>query len=160
MSKPSNPFNPRVALPAGVAVLVLGALAAWTNSAVLGPPLGVSIYSALAFPSQPVNRPRNIIGGHVVGMLVGLLAFHLAGAAPYESAFGDSFTMNHALASALAVGISIAIESKLDLVHPPSLATTLVASLGLIRDTNHILGLMVGAVGVAVAVGIFRRSKA
>ena len=66
------------------------------------------------------------------------------------SALGDSFTWRHGAAGALAVGCTILASHATRSTHPPILATTLVASLGLLGKDHAALALFAGAVLIAL----------
>ena len=60
----------------------------------------------LGYPDSPFAQPRNIIGGHLIATIVGLLCLSL---------FGP-----HWWSMALAVAVSIGLMHGLGLVHPPA----------------------------------------
>jgi CBS-domain-containing membrane protein len=95
-------------------VLIIGSMGA---SAVL-------VYGAI---KSPLAQPRNLIGGHVISGLVGVLSFQLM---PY----------NIVLSSALAVSLAIAVMSLTKTLHPPGGATALIAVIG--GDKIHSLGFL------------------
>lgn len=78
-------------------------------------PLGATCVIAFVLPDSPLARPRNIIGGHVVSALVGLVMLHTAGAHPWSIA--------------LAVGLAILMMQLTDTLHPPAGANPLVVML-------------------------------
>ncbi len=71
----------------------------------------VLIYGA---PAADFSQPRNLVGGHVVSALVGVLMFKL-------------FSGNIALAGALAVSLAIVAMHVTRTLHPPGGATALIA---------------------------------
>ncbi len=89
---------------AGDAGLLIGSLGA---SAVL-------VYGAVR---SPLAQPRNLVGGHVVSALVGVLAWKLLGGIPW-------------LAAAVAVATAIALMHLTRTLHPPGGATALIAVIG------------------------------
>ncbi len=74
----------------------------------------VLIYGAVR---SPLAQPRNLIGGHVLSALVGVMAFQWLGASPW-------------LAAAVAVSTSIALMHLTKTLHPPGGATALIAVIG------------------------------
>lgn len=104
----SNYFEPRDL------VLLIGSMGA---SAVL-------VYGAI---KSPLAQPRNLIGGHVISGLVGVLSFQL-------------FHGNMVVASAFAVSVAIAAMSLTRTLHPPGGATALIAVIG--GDKIHNLGFL------------------
>lgn len=74
-------------------------------------PLGATCVLLFAVPKSPLAQPRNIIGGHLISTLIGLLTINL---------FGDGM-----LPIAFAVGASIALMQLLRVVHAPAGANPL-----------------------------------
>lgn len=59
-----------------------------------------------ALPGSPLARPRNVIGGHLLSALVGLVVLQLMGAS--------------VLSMGLAVGLAIALMQLTGTLHPPA----------------------------------------
>jgi CBS-domain-containing membrane protein len=95
-------------------VLIIGSIGA---SAVL-------VYGAI---KSPFAQPRNLIGGHVISGLVGVISFQL-------------FQGNVILASAVAVSMAITAMAFTRTLHPPGGATALIAVIG--GDKIHNLGFL------------------
>lgn len=74
----------------------------------------VLIYGA---PHAEYSQPRNLIGGHLISALIGITVYKL-------------FSSDAALASALAVSLSIAAMHLTKTIHPPGGATALIAVIG------------------------------
>ena len=92
----------------------------------------VLIYGAVR---SPLAQPRNLIGGHVLSALVGVMAFQWLGASPW-------------LAAAVAVSTSIALMHLTKTLHPPGGATALIAVLG--GQSVHKLGYLYVVMPVAL----------
>lgn len=84
----------------------------------------VLIYGAI---NSPLSQPRNLIGGHILSAIVGVISFKL---------FGE----NVWLASALAVSTSILVMQLTLTLHPPGGATALIAVIG--SEQIHDLGFL------------------
>ena len=106
-------LDARVFAPADLA-LIIGSFGA---SAVL-------IYGA---PGSPLAQPRNLIGGHLISAVVGVMLFQELGAIPW-------------LAAALAVSLAIAAMHLTRTLHPPGGATALIAVIG--SERLHHLGFL------------------
>ncbi len=78
---------------------------------------GASAVLVFGAPSSPLARARNVLGGHVLSALVGVLCARLLTDMPW-------------LASGFAVGTSIALMSMTGTLHPPGGATALIAVTG------------------------------
>ncbi|MFW5949388.1 MAG: HPP family protein [Halolamina sp.] len=62
---------------AGVLLAATGVAAVLTGSPFLFPSLGPSAYLLATAPDAPASRPPNVLGGHAVGVVAGLLATQL-----------------------------------------------------------------------------------
>ncbi|XOB61184.1 HPP family protein [Campylobacterota bacterium DY0563] len=82
----------------------------------------VLVYGAI---HSPLAQPRNLIGGHILSALVGVISYKL-------------FSGNIILCSAFAVATSILVMQLTLTLHPPGGATALIAVLG--SDHIHSLG--------------------
>lgn len=151
------PTNRSLPWASGLGVLVLGVIAVATHTAALAPPLGVSVYAGLRSPHAPENAPANIVFGHGVGLAAGYFALWICGAATLPGALTGGFTMRHAIASAIAVCLTAFVTERARLPHPPALASTLVASLGLLLQPRDAGGLMLGALLIAGGMGLIRK---
>lgn len=74
----------------------------------------VLIYGAVR---SPLAQPRNLIGGHVISALIGVLCWKL-------------LSQNMWLAESAAVATSIAVMHATRTLHPPGGATALIAVIG------------------------------
>jgi CBS-domain-containing membrane protein len=92
----------------------------------------VLIYGAVR---SPLAQPRNLIGGHVLSALVGVMAFQWLGTSPW-------------LAAAVAVSTSIALMHLTKTLHPPGGATALIAVIG--GQSVHKLGYLYVVMPVAL----------
>lgn len=78
---------------------------------------GASAVLLYGAPRSPLAQPRNLVGGHVLSALVGVLCWQLFHDIP-------------GLAQALAVASAIALMHLTRTLHPPGGATALIATLG------------------------------
>lgn len=138
----------------GALVLVPGVLAWLTGFPFIFPSLGPTAYVLATKPTAPASRPRRVIGGHLVGVAAGLLAFRLL-----DPGLAVTAQLDPASPAALAVAASGVLASTLtaagmlvtDLGHAPACATTLIVSLGLLSTPAQAAGIVL-AVVVLVAV--------
>ncbi len=82
----------------------------------------VLIYGAV---KSPLAQPRNLMGGHIISAIIGVIVFKL---------FGSHLP----LASSLAVATAIAAMHATRTLHPPGGATALIAVIG--SQKIHALG--------------------
>ncbi|MBF0327841.1 MAG: HPP family protein [Nitrospirae bacterium] len=74
----------------------------------------VLVYGAI---KSPLAQPRNLVGGHMLSALVGVLCWQV---------FGETLWLAAAMAVSLAVVLMLATKT----LHPPGGATALIAVLG------------------------------
>lgn len=137
----------------GVLLAIPGALAWLTGQALLFPSLGPSAYLLATVRDGPATAPRRVIGGHLIGVVAGLLAYHTIApglsvtvGAPMLAAAQFRLVASGVIAVALTAGGMLATETD----HPPACATTLIVSLGLlpsIVDATLIVVAVVALVG-------------
>ena len=93
------------------------------------------IYGAI---NSPLSQPRNLIGGHILSAIVGVMSFKL---------FGEYVWF----CPAFAVATSILIMQLTLTLHPPGGATALIAVIG--SEEIHNLGFIY--VFIPIATGAF-----
>jgi len=89
--------------------------------------LGASAVLVYGAPRSPLAQPRNLVGGHLVSALVGVICQQLLGHLP-------------TLAAPLAVATAIALMQLTKTLHPPGGATALIAVAG--SEQIHRLGFL------------------
>jgi len=95
-----------------IAIALAGALSHYAGTPFLMAPFGVTCVLIFSAAASPFSQPANVVGGHLVSTLIGLV---LRAALP-----------NEWWAVALAVGLSIAAMSALRITHPPAGADPIV----------------------------------
>lgn len=95
-----------------IAIGVLGAITAYSSTPLIMAPFGASCVLLFSVPNSPLSQPANVIGGHVVATLVGLLL--------------RLILPNEWWAVAIAVGLAIGLMAALRITHPPAGADPLV----------------------------------
>ncbi|WP_026179912.1 HPP family protein [Hahella ganghwensis] len=98
------------------AIFVLASMSGLSELPLLMAPFGASCVLLFAAPASPFSQPANVIGGHVVSTLIGMLALQVSGPDPWT------------LAAATALAIALMVLLKI--VHPPAGADPLVVLLG------------------------------
>lgn len=81
--------------------------------------IGATTFIVFAMPKSITAGPRNIIGGHLVGLVCGFLCSSIPQPSFLNPVFTCSFTY------ALAVGLAIFIMVVTDTEHPPAAGTAL-----------------------------------
>ncbi|CDH22729.1 HPP family protein [Xenorhabdus bovienii] len=96
-------------------ILLLSYLSQTTEYPWLMAPFGATCAILFAAPTSPLAQPRNVIGGHLLTTVVGLVALYTLG--------------NSMIVMSLAVGIAIMLMQLFRVVHPPAGANPLVVLL-------------------------------
>lgn len=95
-----------------IGISFLGYLSHMSGVPWLMAPFGATCVILFAAPASPLAQPRNVILGHLITSIIGLIALY---------AFGNSL-----LVLGLSVGISIMLMQLLRSVHPPAGANPIV----------------------------------
>ncbi|ELZ96722.1 hypothetical protein C440_03073 [Haloferax mucosum ATCC BAA-1512] len=137
-------------LAAGLLFATLGIVAWATGRAFIFPSLGPSAF-VLAFERRGAGpRPSRVVGGHLVGAVVGFLAYAaLASGVTLTAPPPASLAGLRLVTSGI---VSVAVTSwgmvKTGVVHPPACATTLIVSLGLLSTAADVGIIVVSVVGL------------
>jgi CBS-domain-containing membrane protein len=133
---------------------IVGGLALLVHQPWLFPSLGPTIFLQTVSPNEPSSRPFHILAGHAVGLVAGFAALALCGALHDPSALaGGVLTGRRALATALAVGLTIAGQRLISAEHPPAAATTMLITLGGMKPSMQTIIAVVAGVGLVAALG-------
>ncbi|EOH1637484.1 HPP family protein [Enterococcus faecalis] len=104
-----------------LAIYLLLSMTEWTNHLWIMAPFGASCVLAFGVSDSPLAQPRNIIGGHFIASMVGII---------FKNYVGDT-----KISIAIAVGLSIALMLTTKTTHPPAGADPLVVLL-----TTEVIG--------------------
>lgn len=102
---------------------VLGFVEILTNAAIVAG-IAASTFIVFAMPNSITARPRRLIGGHVVGLICGIICYHLFIVGPLERIFSH-YQYLLLLVCALTVGLSIFMMTATNTEHPPAASTAL-----------------------------------
>lgn len=122
-------------LSAGLLVAVTGVLAWVSGRPFVFPSLGPSAYMLASIPGDDRLSARRVLGGHLVGVLAGLAAYHVlaSGLVITPAAPPRSFGQLRLAASAVcSVALTTGGMRATETMHAPACATTLIVSLGLL----------------------------
>jgi CBS-domain-containing membrane protein len=122
-----------------VALAIVAALTAFTHDPWLIPPLAASMALVVGGAHFPLAQPRNVIGGHVMSAIVGVLV----------GLIGIDSLWAGALAGALALGVMKLMRMS----HSPAAATAMIAVVPAIPRWEFVL-LVGSAAVILVAVGL------
>ena len=93
---------------------------------------GASCLLIFAYPASPFAQPRNVIGGHFIATLTGLVFMTLFGV--------------HWWSMATAVGTAIALMLLCRMPHPPAGSNPLIVMLGAVKWNFLITPTLLGAI--------------
>ncbi len=103
----------RLGAGVGLSACALAAVGAATSSSLLAAPFAASAALKHAAPHGPLARPRNVIGGYLVGAVVGVAV---------------GLTLGSGLAAvAVATALAAVLMMALHVEHPPAVAMTFIA---------------------------------
>ncbi|MEW6269853.1 MAG: HPP family protein [Thermodesulfobacteriota bacterium] len=136
-----------------VSIGLMAAVALVTGAPFVFPSLGPTAFLLFYTPTQPAASPRNTIGGHLIGVVAGYLALVVFGLTDRGPALAEGVDWANVGAAAVSLGLTSGAMVWFRLPHPPAGATTLIVSLGILREPWQ-LGVLMLAVGLLVLQGI------
>ena len=123
-----------------IAAAVIGFLAFYTQQPLILGSFGASIFVLFILPDTPFAQPRNVIGGHFISSLVGLVFFH--------------FVSPEWWSMALALATALSFMQILKVPHPPAGSNPFIVFLAAADWEFLFLPTLVGSV-VLVIVALF-----
>lgn len=115
-----------------IATATLALVGNWTNAIMILGSFGASCLLLFAYPKSPFAQPRNVIGGHFIATLTGLVFMGLFGIHWWSMAF--------------AVGTAIAFMLLLRVPHPPAGSNPLIVMLGTVHWQFLVTPTLIGSV--------------
>lgn len=125
-------------------IVGIGAIAYLTQLAglpLLMAPFGATCVLLFAAPAAPLAQPRNVVVGHLLSALVGMIILHFFGTGLWQMAVG--------------VGVAIAIMQLFRAVHPPAGANPLVVLTAGIEDWTFLITPVLAGSLILVAIALF-----
>jgi len=95
-----------------------------TDTAIIAS-LGATTFIIFAMPKYTTAQPRKVIGGHIIGIIVGISCFYFASFAQNRENFFLTQDITKILIPSLSVGLSIFIMVITNTEHPPAAGTAL-----------------------------------
>lgn len=138
---------------AGALLSTLGVVVWLSGFPFLFPSLGPTAYLFATHPERPPSAARRVLGGHAIGVLAGLAAYHtVAGGVAITASMGAASPMGLRLAASGVIAVALTTAGMLatDTGHAPATATTLIVGLGIL-STPLQGAIMLVAVAVLVA---------
>lgn len=132
------------ALGAAIAIAVVAALSQYSGNAWILGSLGATCLTIFGYPDLPFSQPRNVIVGHVLSTLIGLLCL---------AAFGASWW-----GMGIAVAIAMAAMMALRVVHPPAASNPVIVFLSAPAWGFLVFPTLTGAVAVVSVALIYNNA--
>ena len=129
---------------------ILAALAMSTDTPSLFPSLGPTAFLLFSTPMLPAACPRNSVQGHLIGVLAGYLSLVLFGLTGEPATIIEGVSGSRVGAAALSLALTSGFMVWLQRPHPPAGATTLIISLGILREPWQLCVLMIAVVLMVV----------
>ncbi len=132
-----------------LSIAIVALAAAVVDEPLVFPSLGPTAYLLSVAPTARTTEPRNIVVGHLLGVVGGVAALVLFGLTDAGSAFAEGMNLRRSGAAAVSLGLTAALMIWLDADHAPAGATTLIVSLGILTTPSQLAALMVAVVFLA-----------
>lgn len=142
----------RRSVHAGGLIVMVGLISWASGYPALFPSLGPTAY-VLALGAEKETNVSQVVGGHVIGVVAGLLAYHALAAGLIATEPAPAFSISGlriAIAGVVSVGLTTWAMLATDLRHAPACATTLIVSLGLLSSVFE-GAVIIGSVVVLVS---------
>jgi CBS domain-containing membrane protein len=140
-----------------ISIGLMSVLAVITHSPFIFPSLGPTAFLFFYTPTAPSASPRNTLIGHAVGVIAGYFSLVVTGLTMAGPALAVGVTWPRVIAAALSLGLTAGLMVLLKSPHPPAGATTLIISLGLLRQPWQLVLLMVAVVLLTLQAIIINR---
>lgn len=135
-----------------VAIGIMAMAALVTDAPFIFPSLGPTAFLLFYTPLLPVACPRNTLAGHAIGAAAGYLSLVVFGLTDAGPALVEGVAWNRVGAAALSLGLTSGAMVWARVPHPPAGATTLIVSLGILREPWQ-LGVLIIAVVLLIVQG-------
>lgn len=136
---------------------IMAAIAVLTGSPFIFPSLGPTAFLFFFTPTAPAAAPRNTIVGHAIGAAAGYFSLVVTGLTLTGPALAVGVTWPRVIAAALSLGLTSGLMVLARSPHPPAGATTLIVSLGLLRQPLQLLILMLAVVVLTIQAVVINR---
>ncbi len=130
-------------LGGAVTIAVVGLLSEWTGQPILAAAFGSTCVLLFTAPEAPFSQPINIVAGHLVSTLLGILVGLVLPASPWSMA--------------LAVGLAIATMAALRITHPPAGGDPIVVLMAGASWSYLLVPILVGVVAIVLIGLVFHR---
>jgi CBS-domain-containing membrane protein len=133
-----------------VSIAVIAVVADVARAPIVFPSLGPTAFLIFDQPRRGAASPRNVLLGHLIGILCGLGALAVTGTYGRGPSLSGGLPAQRVAAAAIALGVTSGAMALLQLPHPPAAATALIVSLGFL---THLADALTFYAGVIALVG-------
>ena len=145
--KSPKPYIIQSLLAVASVAIILYFVEILTHAAIVAA-LGASVFIVFAMPNTIAADPRRIIGGHITGVLCGIICYY----AFCTGSVGEFFATAEPIRwfpAALSVGLAIFLMTIFNFEHPPAAGT----ALGIVtHEWSHMTVIFVLAFAVILAI--------
>jgi CBS-domain-containing membrane protein len=117
-----------------ITIALLAGVAMVTRTPFIFPSLGPTAFLFFFTPTLPTASPRHTLLGHAIGIGCGYGALLLVGLEHAPPAMMTGVDFARVMAAALSLAATGAVMILLKAAHPPAAATTLIISLGIVKE--------------------------
>jgi CBS-domain-containing membrane protein len=140
-----------------ISIGIMAVAAFLSDAAFVFPSLGPTAFLFFYTPLAPAACPRNALCGHAIGAAAGWLSLALFGLTDEGAATAVGVTANRVLAAGLSLGLTSGLMVLLKTPHPPAGATTLIVSLGILRNLDQLAVLMLAVALLTIQAFVINR---
>lgn len=140
-----------------ISIAIMAFVAVVLDAPFVFPSLGPTAFLFFYTPRAPVASPRNTLIGHLIGVLAGYVSLQIFGLADQGPALTTGVTASRALAAGLSLGLTAGVMVLARAPHPPAGATTLIVSLGILREPGDLAVLMLAVLLLTVQAIVINR---
>lgn len=126
-----------------ISIALMSVAAMVTGAPFIFPSLGPTAFLLFYTPMTPAASPRNTMCGHAIGAAAGYLSLVIFGLTDNPASVVEGVAAGRVGAAALSLGLTAGLMVWFRVPHPPAGATTLIVSLGILREPEDLLVLMV-----------------
>nr|AOS95353.1 putative membrane protein [uncultured bacterium] len=141
-----------------ISIALMAFAALITRAPFVFPSLGPTAFLFFYTPTAPTASPRNALVGHAIGAAAGWISLQIFGLGDAGPAVSSGMTWPRVLAAALSLGLTSGVMVLLKSPHPPAGATTLIISLGVLREGWQIGVLMLAVVMLTFQAFVINRA--
>lgn len=133
-----------------ISIGIMAACAYATGEPFIFPSLGPTAFLFFFTPLAAGAAPRNTIGGHAIGAAAGYVSLVVFGLTDDPPALATEVTGGRVGAAALSLALTSGAMVWARVPHPPAGATTLIVSLGILREPEQLAVLMLAVLLLTV----------